>query len=62
MFPNALLGDTVRLRLEVRDSVVAASYTDWPCPPDQDICCAQNTCGGPNECIRWTTWTVQFQP
>ena len=62
MFPNALPGDTVRLRLEVRDSVVAATYTGWPCQGDPDICCAPNVCGGANECIRWTTWTVQFQP
>jgi hypothetical protein len=62
LFPDALPGDTVRLRLEVRDIVVAASYKDWPCPADQDLCCAQNTCGGAHECIRWTTWTVQFQP
>lgn len=60
MFPDALPGDTVRLRLEVQDSVNQRAVVD--CPGDPDICCANNTCGGDNECIRSTTWTVLFQP
>jgi hypothetical protein len=61
-FPNARPGDTVRIRLEVRDAVVEANYRDWICPQDQDFCCAPGTCVDADACLRWTTWTVQFQP
>jgi len=61
-FPTAKPGDTVRIRLEVRDSLVDAKYTDWICPPTEDYCCAPDSCTGTSACLRWTTWTVQFQP
>ena len=61
-FPKAKPGDTVRIRLEVRDSLVDAKYTDWICPQTEDYCCAPDSCSGTNACLRWTTWTVQFQP
>lgn len=61
-FPNARPGDTVRIRLEVRDSLVDANYQDWICPQDQDYCCAPGSCAVKDACLRWTTWTVQFQP
>jgi hypothetical protein len=61
-FPNARPGDTVRIRLEVRDALVDANYKDWICPQDQDFCCAPGSCADADACLRWTTWTVQFQP
>jgi hypothetical protein len=64
-FPNARPGDTIRVRVEVRDSTVQTHYreTGPPCAQDTvDICCGSTACGTPNACVRWTTWTVQFQP
>jgi len=58
-FPNARPGDTVKVRLEVRDAKVQSDYQDprySVCPDSTDICT------GANNCVRWTTWTVQFQP
>jgi hypothetical protein len=65
LFPNALPGDTIKLRVEVRDAAVEKLYLNGvsACPSDQtDICCGSSGCTGTNDCIRWTTWTVQFQP
>ena len=67
LFPNTLPGDTVKLRVEVRDTPVKNLYLDGisACLTDQtgpDICCGSNGCTGTNDCIRWTTWTVRFQP
>jgi hypothetical protein len=67
MFPNARPGDTIGLRVEVRDEAVQASLAHGPVcpinPPDTSpaVCCG-DACGKPNDCVRWTTWTVQFQP
>jgi hypothetical protein len=67
MFRSALPGDTVKVRVEVQDTPVqklAASHV-YACSSDQvDICCGANACTGDKgkDCIRWTTWTVQFQP
>jgi len=64
-FPNARPGDTIQLRVEVRDLVVQKVYQSGGsvCAQDTvDICCGSNACGTPNDCIRWTTWMVQFQP
>jgi hypothetical protein len=65
-FPNARPGDTIKVRLEVRDSQVQASYSQdrsyAVCPESTDICCGPSGCSGTNACVRWTTWTVQFQP
>jgi hypothetical protein len=64
-FPNARPADAVKVRVEVRDANVQRLYTQGipACPSDQtDICCGPNGCTGTNDCIRWTTWTVQFQP
>jgi len=68
MFPNARPGDTIGLRVEVRDQAVQDSLRSGGqvCsvnPPDTSpaICCG-DACGTPNDCVRWTTWTVQFQP
>ena len=65
LFPNARPGDTIELRVEVRDAAVQAIYHSGgqACSSDTvDICCGASACGGTNDCIRWTTWTVQFQP
>jgi hypothetical protein len=64
-YPKALPGDTIKVRVEVRDKAVQKLYTSGisACASDQtNICCAGGTCTGSNDCIRWTTWTVQFQP
>jgi hypothetical protein len=67
MFPNARPGDTVKLRVEVRDTPTQKSYQQNPqyqsqlCAGDLDTCCSGGTCGS-SPCVRWTTWTVQFQP
>ncbi len=61
-FPNARPGDTIKVRLEVRDAEVQASYqSGGKVCDDIDRCCGPQGCGA-NECVRWTTWTVQFQP
>jgi hypothetical protein len=67
MFPNARPGDTIKLRVEVRDTSVQTlySYGGQTLPLDMDTCCGSypcGTCSPTNNCIRWTTWTVQFQP
>jgi hypothetical protein len=64
MFPNARPGDTIELRVEVRDTKVQKNYPlVQACSSDTvDICCGSSACSGINDCIRWTTWTVQFQP
>jgi hypothetical protein len=66
LFPNVRSGDSIKLRLEVRDTPTQAYYQNegkWICDANQDLCCGLNACGGTStDCIRWTTWTVQFQP
>jgi hypothetical protein len=64
MFPNARAGDTLELRVEARDTPVQKLYQagGQVCSQDLDICCGSTACGTPNDCVRWTTWTVQFQP
>jgi hypothetical protein len=64
-FPNARPGDTIQLRVEVRDTFVQDHYSRSgpPCAQDTvDICCGSSACGTPTDCVRWTTWMVQFQP
>lgn len=66
MFPGALRGDEIKVRVEVRDAAVQQSYLSGfrACASEEtDICCGANACAGSDkDCIRWTTWTVQFQP
>lgn len=72
LFPSARPGDTIQLRVEVRDSVVqnqllllggAAQICSTVSPETSPtFCCGSVACGTPNDCVRWTTWTVQFQP
>jgi hypothetical protein len=64
LFPNARPGDTVQLRVEVRDTLVQTLYQSGGqvCSSDTDLCCGSSACGTPSDCVRWTTWTVQFQP
>jgi hypothetical protein len=67
LFPNARPGDTIDVRVEVRDTNVRGLYGMGGSvgPLDTDICCGSVTCGTcspTNNCVRWTTWTVQFQP
>lgn len=67
-FPRALPGDTVQLRVEARDTQVEAAYKNHlynqlnhgglPCDINDEMCCTDAACS----CVRWTTWTVQFQP
>ena len=64
-FPNARPGDTIGLRVEVRDTPGQTLYqTVGPIctDPSTGTCCGPKGCTGTNDCIRWTTWTVQFQP
>jgi hypothetical protein len=65
-FPNARPGDTIELRVEVRDSAVQKFYQSGGqvCPMDTtNFCCGSTPCGTTsNDCLRWTTWTVQFLP
>jgi hypothetical protein len=63
MFSKALPGDTIKVRVEARDAVVQDLYLRGisPCDLKTDICCGPNGCTG-SDAIRWTTWTVQFQP
>jgi hypothetical protein len=63
-FPNARPGDSIKVRLEVRDSAVQEFYRKKGvvCPDSIDICCGPGACSGTNDCVRWTTWTVQFLP
>jgi len=64
-FPNARPGDTVKIRLEVRDTPVQQTYQSGGvvCADTTDLCCGPKGCSGTaNDCVRWTTWTVQFQP
>jgi hypothetical protein len=63
-FPNARPGDTIGLRVEVRDTPAQALYqVAGPlCTDTTPICCGANGCTGASYCVRWTTWTVQFQP
>jgi len=68
LFPNVRPGDTIELRVEVRDTVVqqklkVSGGLSQACTSDIDICCGGVACGTTNDlCVRWTTWTVQFQP
>jgi hypothetical protein len=64
-FPNTRPGDTIQLRVEARDTAVQKAYQAGggpACSPDVAICCGGAACGSPNDCVRWTTWTVQFEP
>jgi hypothetical protein len=63
-FPNARPGDTIKVRLEARDTPVQQAYAtkaDYKVCDDIDLCCGTEACDA-NACVRWTTWTVQFQP
>jgi hypothetical protein len=63
-FPNARPGDTIGVRVEVRDTPTQALYsTVGPACADASttVCCGAGGCSS-SSCVRWTTWTVQFQP
>jgi hypothetical protein len=66
VFLNARPGDSVRVRAEVRDSAVQQFYQSGGTVCSMvttDRCCGNNIpCGKPDDCVRWTTWTVQFLP
>jgi hypothetical protein len=58
-FPDARPGDEIKVRLEVRDSAVQRMYSD----PNYSVCDeSTDICVDANNCVRWTTWTVRFQP
>jgi hypothetical protein len=60
-FPNARPGDIIKLRVEVNDSRTEEHRIT--CSPDVTFCCGSGECrGASDECVRWTTWKVQFQP
>ena len=63
-FNTLLPGDSIKVRVEARDAAVQKLYqssTYSVCDLDTEICCGPTGCtGGANDCIRWTTWTVQF--
>jgi len=59
-FGNARPGDTIKLRLEVRDSNYRPSSST--CSLNKDVCYEADAGAGTGDCVRWTTWTVQFQP
>ena len=55
----------LEMPVEVRDQAVQKSYASGgkACASDTvDLCCGTSACGTPNDCIRWTTGTVEFQP
>lgn len=65
LFPNVRPGDIVKVRLEVRDTPTQLSYSrDQPegpfCTPDTSPCYAKDDAGKLTDCVRWTTWNVQF--
>jgi len=67
LFPNVRPGDTVQVRLEVRDTPTQLFYSrDQPggpiCTQDTAFCYGKDDAGKMNDCVRWTTWNVQFQP
>jgi hypothetical protein len=67
LFPNVRPGDTVKVRLEVRDTPAQDFYSKGQpggpiCPPDTITCYGKDASGNQNDCVRWTTWNVQFQP
>jgi hypothetical protein len=66
MFPNAIMGDEIKVRVEVRDSNVVKHLVPGvgACSSDDiDICCGATACtGADSDIIRWTTWTVYFGP
>jgi hypothetical protein len=64
-FPNARPGDTLGLRVEIRDTPAQLLHqtTGPACVDDSTVvCCGSGGCTGTNDCVRWTTWTVEFQP
>lgn len=62
-FPAARPGDTIGLRVEVRDTPAQQLFRmNGPlCLETVPICCGADGCDA-SGCVRWTTWTVQFQP
>jgi hypothetical protein len=64
MFPSVLCGDTIKVRVEVRDAAVEQQYLSGVSACDEriDICCGASACTGVGDRIRWTTWTVFFVP
>lgn len=64
-FPNARPGDTIGVRVEIRDTPTQALFsTVGPAckDPSTALCCGPSACSAANTCVRWTTWTVNFQP
>ena len=60
---SAQPADFIKVRVEVRDQAAQqlAQSSIFACSSDQtDICCGAAGCTGNNDCIRWTTWTVNF--
>jgi hypothetical protein len=65
LFPSARPGDTIQLRVEVRDALVQQLYQSGGqvCVMDKEAICRVGVeFGTLDACVRWTTWTVQFQP
>jgi hypothetical protein len=64
LFGNPRPGDQFRLRVEVRDAEVQTKLglgrASPICLESQDVCKDRSRDGA--ECVRWTTWTVQFHP
>jgi hypothetical protein len=64
-FRGARPGDTIGLRVEVRDTLAQQVYATQglACPQSMDLCCGgSDPCPATNAQVRWTTWTVQFEP
>ena len=65
-FPDARPGDTIAVRVEVRDAAVEKLYQSGSqvCsinpPATSPVICCGDACGTSNDCVRWTTWTVEF--
>ena len=74
LFPNVRPGDTVQVRVEVRDRTTQACYLGQKlagplCSQDTPTCYTSEAAGCSSQdasdnptCVRWTTWNVQFQP
>jgi hypothetical protein len=62
LFRNPRPGDQFKVRVEVWDDASDDVPTlGLPCTPAEPVCKDRSPRDG-SDCVRWTTWTVQFHP
>lgn len=65
LFGNPRPGDQFKVRLEVRDTLLndqlGTGAVQPACMPREPVCNDKKARNGA-DCIRWSTWTVQFHP